>query len=137
MGKKEERNMDVKLLKKLDVDRFGNKIPESIVDGWVRAIDFAAVLATMIECRTMIESGIKNNDVILREISCSTLSVIKQACIELKCVIPYTVCPTCQGRKPDRCSLCRGRGYISEYRYKNCVPDKVRELHEKRNSKNQ
>ncbi len=45
----------------------------------------------------------------------SALSQLEQLWTDIKTAKPFAVCPTCQGQVPDKCTLCRGRGLISEY----------------------
>ena len=51
----------------------------------------------------------------------SALSQAEQLWTDLKTARPFAVCPTCQGQVPDKCTLCRGRGLISEFRWNTCV----------------
>ena len=51
----------------------------------------------------------------------SALSQLDQAWTDIKTAKPFAVCPTCQGQLPDQCTLCKGRGLISEHRWNTCV----------------
>ena len=61
----------------------------------------------------------------------SALSQLDQAWTDVKTAKPFAVCPTCQGQLPDQCTLCRGRGLISEYRWTTCVTREDKEFREK------
>lgn len=58
----------------------------------------------------------------------SALSQLDQAWTDVKTAKPFAVCPTCQGQLPDKCTLCRGRGLISEYRWNTCVTREHKEF---------
>jgi DnaJ-class molecular chaperone len=53
---------------------------------------------------------------------------IEQAIATTRAAIPYAVCPTCQGKDVKGCTICNGRGFISEFRYKTCIPEEIKAL---------
>ncbi len=71
----------------------------------------------------------ENRDKLFAEVNFSSaLSQLDQAWTDLKTAKPFAVCPTCQGQIPDKCTLCRGRGLISEYRWNTCVTREHKEF---------
>jgi hypothetical protein len=58
----------------------------------------------------------------------SALSQLDQAWTDIKTAKPFAVCPTCQGQLPDKCTICRGRGLISEHRWNTCVTREDKEF---------
>ena len=56
---------------------------------------------------------------------------LDQAWADIKTAKPFAVCPTCQGQIPDKCTLCYGRGLISEHRWNTCVTREDKEFREK------
>jgi hypothetical protein len=58
----------------------------------------------------------------------SALSHLDQARADVKTAKPFAVCPTCQGQIPDKCTLCCGRGLISEHRWNTCVTREDKEF---------
>ena len=58
----------------------------------------------------------------------SALSKLDQAWTDIKTAKPFAVCPTCQGQLPDKCTLCKGRGLISEHRWNTCVTREDKEF---------
>ena len=58
----------------------------------------------------------------------STTAALSQACADLELAVPYAVCPSCNGKKPKTCEPCRGRGYVSEFYWKNAIPEETRKL---------
>jgi hypothetical protein len=64
----------------------------------------------------------ENKDKLFTEVSFSSaLSQLNQAWPDIQTAKPFAVCPTYQGQLPDNCTLCRGRGLVSEYRWNTCV----------------
>ena len=71
-------------------------------------------------------------DILFREVLFSSaLSHLDQAWADLKTAKPFAVCPTCQGQVPDHCTLCRGRGLISEFLWNTCVTSEDKEFRAK------
>ncbi len=58
----------------------------------------------------------------------SVLSQLDQAWTDVKTAKPFAVCPICQGQVPDKCTLCRGRGVISEQGWNTCVAREDKEF---------
>ena len=114
----------------IELDRTGHRIPAGIIIEWHRAKRYEEILETLSKIKCLIEVGLKRDALELREISNPTVGHLKNAYADLKCIVPYSVCPTCNGRASGKCGLCRGRGFISEFRYKNCVPEKIRIIRE-------
>ena len=71
----------------------------------------------------------ENKDPLFTEVNFSSaLSQLDQARADVKTAKPFAVCPTCQGQIPDKCTLCRGRGLISEHRWDACVTREDKEF---------
>ena len=64
----------------------------------------------------------------------SALSQLDQAFTDVKTAKPFAVCPSCQGQVPENCTLCRGRGLLSEYRWNTCVTREHKEFRTKASS---
>jgi hypothetical protein len=76
-----------------------------------------------------LRSAQDDKDLLFAEVNFSSaLSQLDQARYDIKSAKPFAVCPTCQGQVSDKCTLCRGRGLISEFRWKTCVPREVKEF---------
>ena len=71
----------------------------------------------------------ENKDKLFAEVNFSSaLSQLDQAWTDIKTAKPFAVCPTCQGQLPDKCTLCNGRGLISEHRWNTCVTREDKEF---------
>jgi hypothetical protein len=113
------------------VDKTGYLIPESILADWQRAEAFGSVLREISKVKTILKKGLEDSDLIFAEVNNTTVSTLTNAYGDLKRVLPYAVCSTCQGRIPKKCTSCRGRGFLSEFFYTTCVPEETRKIREK------
>jgi hypothetical protein len=112
-------------------DKTGYVIPESILEDWNRADSFRSTINDLHKIKLQVEKALDVSDLIFREIGKDTLIGLTNSWNELRSVLPYAVCPTCQGRKRDKCTACKGRGYVSEFGYKHWFAKEVIELRER------
>jgi hypothetical protein len=76
-----------------------------------------------------LRSAQENRDMLFAEVNFSSaLSQLDQAWTDVKTAKPFAVCPSCQGQVPENCTLCRGRGLLSEYRWNTCVTREHKEF---------
>lgn len=114
------------------LDRTGYPIPDSVLSDWQRAAEWSkAILNLVSQSRAQLKAALEDEDLILAELSNATVADLNNAYTSLKCVVPYVVCTTCQGRQPKKCSLCKGRGFISEFAWKTYVPKEAKAIREK------
>lgn len=112
-------------------DKTGYPIPSAILADWQRAAEYASVIREVSKIKSTLKRGLDESDLIFAEVTNTTVSTLANAYGDLKRVLPYAVCPTCQGRTPKKCATCRGRGFVSEFYYTTCVPAETRNLREK------
>lgn len=112
-------------------DKTGYVIPDSILADWQRAEDFSSVLREISKVKSILKKGLEDSDLIFAEVNNTTVSTLTNAYGDLKRVLPYAVCPTCQGRTPKKCATCRSRGFVSEFYYTTCVPEETKRIREK------
>jgi hypothetical protein len=80
----------------------------------------------------VLRSAQENRDMLYAEMHFSSaLAQAEQLWTDLKTARPFAVCPTCQGQVPEKCTLCRGRGLISEFRWNTCVTREDKEFRSK------
>jgi hypothetical protein len=118
----------------IELDQTGRSVPDGIRDEWRRAESTARRLrALMSEVKVAVEKGTNSSpDRIWSELSNGDVSIFEEGYAKLGLLLPYAVCTTCQGRAQQKCKLCHGRGWLSKFRYRQCVPAEVRALAEKR-----
>ncbi|MEI6196902.1 MAG: hypothetical protein WCS42_21505 [Verrucomicrobiota bacterium] len=119
------------------VDGTGWPIPTHLIPLWKRMDEVQEMLTTLSRVKGALRTAQENNDKLFTEVNFSSaLSQLDQAWADIKTAKPFAVCPTCQGQLPDQCSLCRGRGLISEHRWNTCVTREDKEFRAKAKSGN-
>lgn len=114
------------------LDKTGHPIPSAIFALWERAEEVQGLLSSISTLRGIVEKAEKEKDAVFSEVNFGSLRAnLDQAFADLKTAKPFAVCPTCQGRTPDRCTLCKGRGFISEFRWNTAVPKETKEIRAK------
>jgi len=111
------------------LDVTGWPIPTQLIPLWQRADEVQEMLTTLSRVRGALRTAQENKDKLFAEVNFSSaLSQLDQAWTDIKTGKPFAVCPTCQGQLPDQCTLCRGRGFISEHRWNTCVTREDKEF---------
>lgn len=111
------------------VDRVGREVPAGIVSIWERAEEVQTGLSAISKLRGALRKAVEDRDPLYAEVQVNAVqSELDNAYRHLKQGLPFAVCPTCQGKLPDGCKLCLGRGLISEHRWKTAVPKETKEL---------
>lgn len=119
------------------LDGTGWPIPTQLIPLWQRMGEVQEMLTALSRVKGALRAAQENKDTLFAEVNFSSaLSQLDQAWTDLKTAKPFAVCPTCQGQLPDHCTLCRGRGLISEHRWNTCVTREDKEFREKAKSRN-
>ena len=104
------------------VDATGWPVPTQLIPLWRRTDEVQEMLTTLSRVKGALRTAQEDKDKLFTEVNFSSaLSHLDQAWADLKTAKPFAVCPACQGQVPDQCTLCRGRGLISEHRWDTCV----------------
>ena len=119
------------------LDATGWPIPTQLIPLWQRADEVQEMLTVLSRVKGALRTAQENNDKLFAEVNYSSaLSQLDQAWTDIKTAKPFAVCPTCQGQLPDKCTLCRGRGLISEHRWNTCVTREDKEFRAKAKGRN-
>jgi hypothetical protein len=120
--------------KAIELDKLGFPIPEEIQKEWDRAdLEGRKMLHMASELKSTIKSFMDAEDKIMTEVTNAALIDAGNCYAYLRCVIPHSVCTSCHGKDArNKCVLCSGRGYISKFRYDQCVPEEVKAMRLKR-----
>jgi hypothetical protein len=111
------------------VDSTGWPVPTQLIPLWQRAGEVQEMLTVLSRVKGALRTAQETRDTLFAEVNFSSaLSQLDQAWTDLKTAKPFAVCPTCQGQLPDQCTLCRGRGIISEHRWNTCVTREDKEF---------
>lgn len=113
-------------------DKTGYEIPEALKARWAERTQINKWLTTISSIKTHLKQKIDDEDPQYVEITNHVLIDIGKLYQTVQLAVPYAVCPTCSGRNSDKCSFCKGRGFLSEFKYKSpAVTDKIRQMREK------
>ena len=114
------------------LDATGWPIPTQLIPLWQRAGEVQEWLTVLSRVKGALRAAQEKRDPLYGEVNYSSaLSHLDQARADVKTAKPFAVCPTCQGQIPDKCTLCCGRGLISEHRWNTCVTREDKEFREK------
>ena len=114
------------------LDGTGWPIPTQLIPLWQRADEVQEMLTTLSRVKGALRAAQENKDMLFAEVNFSSaLSQLDQAWYDIKTARPFAVCPTCQGQVPDQCTLCKGRGLLSEHRWNTCVTREDKEFRQK------
>lgn len=117
-------------------DKLGRAIPSDLVSEWQRAEAVGKRLRGLArEIKGTVEQGFvgakqdKLKDLIYAEVGNSIITEAGALAYTLDAIIPYALCPTCQGRTSKNCTLCRKRGWISKFLWNSpAVNDDIKKL---------
>jgi hypothetical protein len=111
------------------LDATGWPIPTQLIPLWQRAGEVQEMLTGLSRYKGALRAAQDKRDPLYGEVNYSSaLSHLDQARADVKTAKPFAVCPTCQGQIPDKCTLCCGRGLISEHRWNTCVTREDKEF---------
>ena len=117
------------------LDGTGWPVPTQLIPLWQRADEVQELLTILSRVKGALRAAQDGRDKLFGEVNFSSaLSQLDQAWTDIKSAKPFAVCPSCQGQLPDNCTLCRGRGLISEYRWNTCVTSEDKEFRAKAKS---
>ncbi len=110
-------------------DETGLAIPEECKALWDRGVDAQELLTYMRAVVMKLEQYRNTKDKLFVECDFQgTITHLENAIIDIKRAKPYAICPTCNGKLAEECSTCRERGFVSEFYWKNFVPEETRKL---------
>ena len=114
------------------LDKTDWPVPTQLIPLWQRADEVQEMLTAISGVKGALRTAQENKDKLFAEVNFSSaLSQLDQAWTDIKTAKPFAVCPTCQGQIPEKCTLCRGRGLISEHRWNTCVTREDKEFRSK------
>ena len=111
------------------LDGTGWPVPTQLIPLWKRMDEVQEMLTILSRVKGALRSAQDQKDLLFAEVNYSSaLSQLDQAWVDIKTAKPFAVCPACQGQVPDRCTLCKGRGLLSEHRWNTCVTREDKEF---------
>ena len=113
------------------IDKVGREIPGEVEPLWKEAAQFETMLTTLQRVKVYVEKAYNESDLRFRECGQDSFIDIGNAIISLKRVLPYALCPYCQGRTRQNCTACKQRGFVSKFFWDRCVPLEIKQLIER------
>lgn len=114
------------------LDNIGRPIPAHLIELWDRSQEVQDYLTTISRLRGALRAAAEDADPLWADTNTThALSHLDQAYTTIKNAIPHTLCPVCQGATPavsKTCTLCKGRGLISEFKWDRAVPKETKDL---------
>lgn len=105
-------------------DITGRPIPTKILESWEAAENEGQmVLSALSKLRCAFRDAQQTNNPMYRETTLNNcIGKIDDVYGSMKSITPHAVCYVCQGRIFDKCTACKGRGYVCKYFWDICVP---------------
>ncbi len=117
------------------LDGTGWPVPTQLIPLWKRVDEVQEMVTVLSRVKRALRSAQDQKDLLFAEVNYSSaLSQLDQAWVDIKTAKPFAVCPACQGLVADRCTLCKGRGLLSEHRWNTCVTREDKEFRFKANA---
>jgi hypothetical protein len=111
------------------LDATGLEVPPECLPLWQRLPEAQAMLSNISTLRGSLRTAQTESDPLFVEVDFTDcLAKLNQVYVDLQRAKPYAVCPTCAGLESKGCLTCKGRGFVSEFYWRNCVPQETKEL---------
>lgn len=116
----------------IELDKTGWPIPEKLLPIWNRMQEVQDLITHLSRVKGALVAAQEDKDVMFVEVNFSSaIADLTNAFTTISRAKPYAVCTSCQGRVPDKCTFCHGKGFISEFRWKTSVPQELKTIREK------
>lgn len=127
---------DEKKKKEPQLDGTGYPIPEDLLELWNRGSEPEEIIASLARIRRGIRHLDEDRDILYVEAGLQGVHLdLHNAITSLKRAVPFAVCTQCQGHPKvqpgGKCPTCKGRGFISEFLFKTCVPEEIKNIRAK------
>lgn len=112
-------------------DETGYAIPPLALPFWNRRGEVEELLSHISAARSPLRKLDPNDEMYVEAHVNDVLSDLNHAYNTLRQGVPHAVCPTCQGRTPKTCQLCKGRGMISKFLFDSAIPEDLKAIRAK------
>ena len=111
------------------IDKVGQPIPKDILADWNRAEEIGTHLRNLVsQVKCAVKNGIEEQDIIFSELHNTDIAPIEGTHYTLSQILPHSVCTACKGHEKKKCRLCLGRGFISKFRFEQCVDSETKKV---------
>jgi hypothetical protein len=120
-------------------DSTGLPIPLEILPLWKSFQEIEPMLNSISQIRSMLKKAKEESDLLFTEMDLTNdQSILNQLYTDFKRAKPYAVCPSCQGISvalTKSCLTCKGRGFVSQFYWENCITEETRNFRAKAKKK--
>lgn len=111
-------------------DRTGVAVPVEILQDWKDALINGHGLLSMLSSLIAYVAELENREVksMSRFDFKRAWSLISSLQSEVNLVIPYAVCPSCNGVNAPQSCWCKGQGYLSKFHWQTCVTEETKRV---------
>ena len=114
-----------------DLTDMHRELPAKNHERWIRAEKEAKeLLALAHKLKSAMKAGVdgKEENVVWVDLHNTDVSSIQQVINSLQLTLrPFAVCYACNGTRPEKCRLCRGRGFVGKHLWTTC-PDETKQM---------
>ena len=111
------------------VDEVGREIRAEHLPLWARRSEMSERVRDLAGVRSALMRAQEDGDMLWVGVNVSAASArLDQVIAEVRSHIPWTVCPQCCGLKANKCTLCKGRAFVSRWTFERVVPEEMREM---------
>lgn len=103
-------------------DKHGDQLPADVVADWNAAEELIKPhLQNLSDLACLLEKKVTNGerDKLFSEIPPATVADARLLRTTIEMVKPHAICPKCQGHQRNKCTFCRGRGFVSKFKWDN------------------
>lgn len=111
-------------------DETGVEIPKEILEIWGQADnDVNETILYIKSVKVRLASAEKSGDKIwLGTNFNSALAACSQLLADVEAMIPYAVCPSCNGVMDDKNCSCKGKGFVGKFFWDKCIPEEIKQM---------
>jgi len=117
------------------MDSTGLPVPPEIQPLWKSFQEIEPMLNSISQIRSMLKKAKEESDLLFTEMDLTNdQSILNQLYTDFKRAKPYAVCPSCQGISvalTKSCLTCKGRGFVSQFYWDNCITEEIRNFRAK------
>ena len=113
-------------------DSEGFDVPTKALPYWKRKDEIQVLLNAVIKIKSTCLKAYETKDALWSEVNFTSLMAdLSNTYSDIKRAMPHAVCPACQGKLPDTCRVCSGRGLVSKLFYDQYTDVKLKEMRKK------
>lgn len=102
----------------IQLDEIGRKVPDKAMPWWNRRDEVQELMSTISKVKSSLKRAQDGKDLLFHEVNFSaTYAALETAYVNIKRGKAFAVCLSCQGKLTDTCTVCGGRGVVSETLY--------------------